>query len=185
MSAHSRTVLSQVNSSKPVASGFFKTRGEWFKHELKFHRQEWYCNDCGIVFKAEKELENHLRHVHPDTCTPVLLPVVIKGCQRISRSSQCCVLCTAELPAARIRNHLARHLQQLALCSLPRRQDIDSDVEDETAGEDESGGSSSTGKGESENHDHSMYVSLLKMQWPRRKLACLLTLRAVHKSKSS
>ncbi|RPB26227.1 hypothetical protein L211DRAFT_847382 [Terfezia boudieri ATCC MYA-4762] len=31
-----------------------------------------------------------------------------------------------------IRDHLARHLQQLALCSLPRRQDLNSDVEDKT-----------------------------------------------------
>lgn len=110
----------------------FKSRSEWLRHELKFHRQEWYCNDCSVVFKDEKSLENHLKHVHPDACTPVLLPVVIKGCQRTSSSPERCALCTVELPAIRVRNHLARHLQQLALCSLPRRQDLNSDVEDKT-----------------------------------------------------
>jgi len=98
-----------------------------------------------------------MEQVHPNASPPELLLLVIQGCTRASRSPQRCVLCDLDLPADRIRNHLARHLQQVALYSLPRREDLGSDPEDGSspgANDDESGAPSSIGEGGFGNRDN-------------------------------
>ncbi|KAF8465692.1 hypothetical protein BDZ91DRAFT_726704 [Kalaharituber pfeilii] len=115
----------------------FETRRKWFEHELQFHRKEWFCNDCEIVFTSEKDLEKHLQQLHSGICTAVLLPIIIKGCQRAPKSTQRCALCMEEKPASKIRNHVARHLQQLALFSLPQRKDLEVSEEGENQDTDE------------------------------------------------
>jgi len=103
----------------------FPTRREWFAHELKFHRKEWYCNDCNSAFTTEKGILDHLRQNHPDACNALLLPIVLNGCSRVPKLDQQCSLCARTFPANKIRNHVSRHLQQLALYALPRRDDLE------------------------------------------------------------
>ena len=127
----------------------FLTRREWFAHELKFHRKEWNCNDCNSAFATEKDILDHLHQNHPDACNAVLLPIILTGCSRVPTLDQQCLLCAGTFPASKIKNHVARHLQQLALYSLPRREDLEEvtgdDIEEEVSGDYLDRGSSSLG----------------------------------------
>ena len=49
----------------------------------------------------------------------------LTGCSRVPKLDQQCSLCARTIPAREIKNHLGRHLQQLALYSLPGRDDLE------------------------------------------------------------
>jgi transcription initiation factor TFIIIB Brf1 subunit/transcription initiation factor TFIIB len=93
---------------------------EWSAHERQFHRREWFCGLCQFQAHDESLLVSHLVDNHPE----------IPGEQRqeqanLTRSStlpQQCPLCTKPpiSSLSRFQQHLARHLQQLALFVLPR-----------------------------------------------------------------
>lgn len=104
---------------------------DWYAHELQLHRREWFCASCEVTFRKAEHLSSHLRIAHPllfedESCLDV--SSVILGCERTRRGAQTCPLCTEELNTEKFHLHLAYHLQQLALFTLPRARAVDSDT---------------------------------------------------------
>lgn len=115
---------------------------------MRAHRKEWHCNSCRHApFETAHALEDHFRHHHAGTFTSVQLLAVIRLCEvahdRFLASA--CPLCNdwklhlpPEIPndgtvyatVAQFRRHLGKHLEQLALFSLPKASDDDPGSQD-------------------------------------------------------
>lgn len=103
----------------------FEYRHDWHDHEMQAHRREWVCEDCRKTFYTRSEIITHLRTIHGSLFTKKQLPIIADRCERANTSDQPCPLCDVPaLPPARLRSHIARHLQQLALFVLPRGGEV-------------------------------------------------------------
>ncbi|KAI5803588.1 hypothetical protein DFH27DRAFT_556308 [Peziza echinospora] len=122
----------------PTAITLYGSRGEWFDHELAFHRREWHCKDCDLVLPNQELMSKHLENRHGDVYSECLAPIILKRCERPIQKSQQCCFCLGSFSNKRLRNHLAKHMQQLSLFILPRldldeSQEVESDAEGSSA----------------------------------------------------
>ncbi|VTO85334.1 unnamed protein product [Fusarium graminearum] len=108
----------------------FSTRSEWFEHESTVHRWQWecsWCNSPNSTFPSSDDFKRHLNKSHPGMVTEAQMPMIVDACERPIRSfnSGSCPLCHEWNPTFANNNakgfsrHLARHLQQLSLASIP------------------------------------------------------------------
>jgi ankyrin repeat protein len=129
----------------------FTDRHSWFNHELKFHRKEWVCSLCEhSPFQSPQSFQNHIQSRHREAVTENQLPTMTALCEE---SVDCilpgdCPLCNDWIWTIRhrenlakpdqvvdnlvvtpvqFRRHLGRHLEQLALFTLPRITDQNED----------------------------------------------------------
>ncbi|KAK1750909.1 cold-shock' DNA-binding domain-containing protein [Echria macrotheca] len=114
-------------------SGLFETRHEWWQHELDTHRRKWRCTICPstqTVCGDKTQIEHHLRTRHSSVLSEAQIPFVLSSCRDSSDADiGGCPLCPdwppaeADLKSSKGGNglvrHLRRHMQQLALASLP------------------------------------------------------------------
>jgi hypothetical protein len=132
----------------------FRSRHEWFAHELLVHRREWVCQYCNQEpFATAASFSNHLVSTHPAVLKGSKLEaIVLQSEEPIDKvPADACKLCDqweievqnkiqdSEKPSldgkkkekcgslARFRKHLGRHMEQLALFALP----MDTGKEDE------------------------------------------------------
>lgn len=112
-------------------TGLFTSRHEWFDHEMRVHRRQWYCSRCEhLTFPKESDLATHLTQKHGVEQSE-LSPLLAMFQRPIACfNSGDCPLCDHWKPpehlernAAAFRRHLGGHLQQLALSALPQRID--------------------------------------------------------------
>lgn len=140
----------------------FRSRNEWWSHELHNHRREWVCSLCFAPFGNKTSFENHLRSSHNVTLTGSQFDALIlqseEPVDKIPASA--CLLCDkweANLldpkrdakrsflnegakvepcsTLGQFRRHLGRHMEQLALFALPMNEG--EGMEDESIGEDD------------------------------------------------
>lgn len=112
----------------------FPTRKMWAEHEFSEHRalRSWCCPECTESFSAARDLEVHLRLQHLQAFTPAQLPRVLAAAETRSSlpiKTQECPLCKT-IPGTSQRNfvkHVGRHLEAIALATLPRETDDDSE----------------------------------------------------------
>ncbi|ESU18230.1 hypothetical protein FGSG_11383 [Fusarium graminearum PH-1] len=108
----------------------FSTRSEWFEHESTVHRWQWecsWCNSPNSTFPSSDDFKRHLNKSHPGMVTEAQMPLIVDACERPIRTfnSGSCPLCEDWKPMSANNNakgfsrHLARHLQQLSLASIP------------------------------------------------------------------
>ncbi|RPB16180.1 hypothetical protein P167DRAFT_353330 [Morchella conica CCBAS932] len=98
----------------------FDTRHDWYNHEVEVHRREWFCNICRQSLSNKTIFENHLRQSHPKLFTEAQMPAMAERCERAIDLEQICPLCGENHTSHRLKSHLARHMQQLALFTLPK-----------------------------------------------------------------
>ena len=118
----------------------YQSQRDWFDHELLAHRNRWRCFRCSEFFESPKSLEHHITTRHGQEVTKKQISGIIESSRRGPEAflPSECPLCdgkwasvTPELPSAQetgtvvvkveqFREHLGRHLQQIALFSLPR-----------------------------------------------------------------
>ena len=135
-------------------SRLYSTRHKWFEHELEAHRKDWQCKvtGCWRVFDAVGLLETHVKTHHADSVTKTQLPALLEVCARpLDRMApEDCPFCdkwadhlrriqpniepqlghhTLVVTSKQFRNHVARHMEQLALFAFPKQ------IEDEDDGE--------------------------------------------------
>ena len=135
-------------------SSLYSTRHKWFEHELEAHRKDWQCKikGCGRVFEAVGLLETHVKTRHSDSVTETQLPALLEVCGRpLDRTApEDCPFCdkwaehlrktqpmtgsqlgarTLVVTSKQFRDHVARHMEQLALFALPKH------IKDEDDGE--------------------------------------------------
>ena len=135
-----------VCTFKPCNLRMFRSRNEWFAHELQNHRREWRCHLCSELYNSESSLSNHLSSKHAlATAGAQLQALILKGEEPVDRAStSACMLCDeweASLTnpnqdarraflnqgqsvkpygtLGQFRRHLGRHMEQLALFALP------------------------------------------------------------------
>ncbi|KAL9072549.1 MAG: hypothetical protein Q9161_003561 [Pseudevernia consocians] len=133
-------VCTQENCNHPL----FESRKQWFSHELEEHRRQWVCITCDKPFPSVQQFEKHMNTQHSGTFLESQLPSLTgraaRPLQRIPASA--CPLCDYESIVRRksvlevttepitikiqtFRNHLGRHLEQLALFVLPKREVVE------------------------------------------------------------
>jgi archaellum biogenesis ATPase FlaH len=99
---------------------FFESRDAWFKHEAQQHRTKWSCNvDGHMEYDSEGHFLLHMRADHDQNFDEVQFSLVKSMFRRPTNSLEgTCNLC--DRPSKNLRSHLSRHLQQIAICALPR-----------------------------------------------------------------
>ncbi|KAF8457010.1 hypothetical protein BGX38DRAFT_1139725 [Terfezia claveryi] len=111
----------------------FETRHGWYDHEERHHRREWYCAECTVAFSTSSNFTRHLKESHPALLVGDQdVSTLAANCERPLSTPQQCPLCTiqSEHTAHRLRSHLGRHMQQLALFTLPRLEIDDNEGND-------------------------------------------------------
>lgn len=132
----------------------FSDRHAWFTHELETHRNEYHCLFCpSLSFPSISSFKAHLLGTHADKVTDAQLPAIVNVSKRPitripAKDCPCCDEWDESLRVAnpqiagavltvsttQFRHHLANHLEQLALFSLPRNVNADDIAEVESKG---------------------------------------------------
>ncbi|KAL8962304.1 MAG: hypothetical protein Q9193_001271 [Seirophora villosa] len=129
-------VCTQDHCSHPL----FESREQWFNHELEEHRREWICNTCQQYFPSIDLFKDHMCTEHHGSFTPNQLQALATRAARPMHRilASACPLCDypavnrgklnarpdedpITVPIRTFRNHLGRHLEQLALFVLPKQ----------------------------------------------------------------
>jgi Domain of unknown function (DUF4451) len=134
-------VCTQEHCSHPL----FESRHEWFDHEVEVHRKQWVCDLCENVSLSTEEYLSHMRQRHQETFTGAQASEMASRAEHpVERiPAAACPLCDYEAVLRRrptfqitgvpsnepimikpqqFRNHLGRHLEQIALFVLPRSE---------------------------------------------------------------
>ena len=140
----------------------FRSRNEWFAHELQNHRRHWACQYCRHgAFATSTAFSKHIKASHAAILESSQMEAIILQSEEAvdSISAFACPLCDeweADIKARQgkqvvnagtspdfrsfephgtknhFRRHLGRHLEQLALFSLPVSEiDLEKDSSDE------------------------------------------------------
>lgn len=115
---------------------------------MQVHRRQWNCQACdNVAFIDKAEMATHLRQIHSSSITenqiPVLLDMSERPMDQATRAS--CPFCSENMSLKRLLVHMAEHMENLALFSLPL-----SIEETKAAG---SISARKLGSGDSSNHD--------------------------------
>ena len=116
----------------------FRSQHAWFEHELLIHRSRWVCSKCSAVFQSSHDLKEHVNQHHNGLVSKQQLSAFIDQSKRTVESirSSECPFCDdswarADLSSScgdeavsvnpdQFRRHVGKHLEQVALFSLPR-----------------------------------------------------------------
>ena len=116
----------------------FNSQRAWFEHELLVHRSQWICPECSISFGSSEDLKGHVSQNHSGLISNQQLSAFIEQSKRpvdFIEPSECpfCDDPWAQADASlasseevvvvnleQFQQHLGKHLQQVALFSLPR-----------------------------------------------------------------
>ncbi|KAE9366233.1 hypothetical protein N431DRAFT_495972 [Stipitochalara longipes BDJ] len=138
----------------------FRSRNEWFAHEMQNHRREWVCMSCLETFTDNANFSEHLQSMHGNLVASSQLEALVLQCEepvdKIPASA--CPLCdewesnlldpkqnskrlflnNGEVvepcgTLVQFRRHLGRHMEQLALFALPMAEE--DEMEDDSVEE--------------------------------------------------
>ncbi|KAI1109198.1 hypothetical protein F5Y14DRAFT_433387 [Nemania sp. NC0429] len=103
----------------------YTTRHEWKYHEMQIHRRNWVCHKCDCKFEAKDALVQHLRDNHSGNWTDRQLSVILEMSERPMDESVIlpCSLCKSQLSLAKLLDHLAAHMEEMALFVLPNNSE--------------------------------------------------------------
>ena len=112
----------------------FLTRKLWADHELKKHctKTYWRCSECSVETSTPQNLSKHLREDHHLTFSQRNLNSILSSLESVEEDTtrnDNCPLCQ-EYPGDSRRafiSHMSRHMEYIALASLPRNSDSESD----------------------------------------------------------
>jgi len=74
----------------------FRSRNEWFAHELQYHRREWVCQFCDhIPFMSVLEFSKHIKASHTTVlATSPLQALILQSEEQVDKiASDACLLC--------------------------------------------------------------------------------------------
>jgi hypothetical protein len=109
----------------------FQNQEEWWQHESQCHRFQWFCNaGKHEIFQEASEFVNHMKDHHHQVIRDNQLPDLKHMFRHPTLSQEgVCNLCGTW--STKLRSHIAKHLQQLALFAIPLTDYMnDSDTED-------------------------------------------------------
>jgi hypothetical protein len=128
----------------------YGVRDDWFRHELESHRimKVWVCQSCVLEFSFVQDFEAHLQKKHNNICGPSQMAMMVSLCMKHSErhlKKQICPLCALKIDIEPLKDHIAEHLEQLALTSVNGDESSEEDDSDEI-GSQFSYGNASEGK---------------------------------------
>lgn len=92
---------------------------------MQIHRRNWVCHKCDCKFDEKDELVRHLRDSHSGNWTDRQLSVILEMSERPMDESVIlpCSLCKSQLSLAKLLDHLAAHMEEIALFVLPNNSE--------------------------------------------------------------
>lgn len=112
----------------------YATRHDWIYHEMQMHRRQWKCQKCDISFHNKSSMADHLGEMHSESVTtqlPILLEMSERPLDDDNRMN--CILCLSQISLSRLLEHLAQHMEEIALFVLPSLSDEDEDANSNAA----------------------------------------------------
>ncbi|KAK8111515.1 C2H2 and C2HC zinc finger [Apiospora kogelbergensis] len=98
----------------------YATRRDWIYHEMQMHRRMWSCRLCVYTSTVKQNLARHLQESHETECQPNQAPLLLEASNVPMEESapQRCCFCHKETSLKRAMDHIAAHLEDLALFVL-------------------------------------------------------------------
>ncbi|THW57597.1 hypothetical protein D6D20_07837 [Aureobasidium pullulans] len=100
----------------------FITRHDWIYHEQQMHRRKWICpEDCRETFRLKSAIIEHIHNDHFDGLEAHQISTFADMCEReidVTESEQC-LICLETMSLFRLQQHLATHMEEIALFVLP------------------------------------------------------------------
>lgn len=127
-----RDLMPYVCTFNDCTDDLFRTRHEWFRHELEFHRRQWICHLCKSSFTRPSLIESHFREAHPGRIADDRVQATVSRASRPLEniSSSSCAFCDDwKMPPGKtdetmeLCRHVGRHQEHLALDAIPRHLD--------------------------------------------------------------
>ena len=97
----------------------YDNQHDWYTHEVQFHRREWYCKACPELFTERELFEVHLQDRH-GVLPGIDAMSIVDRCERAKVTQENCVVCSLPLTSDRIKEHLGRHMVDVALITFPQ-----------------------------------------------------------------
>ena len=119
----------------------FGVRGDWFQHELEFHRLRkiWSCHSCNHTFDEITEFELHLKEKHLKSENSSQLALMVSVCEKYSEegvTDQECPFCGyLSTTVKALEEHVGSHMEQLALSSIYSVYGLERDINARSAQE--------------------------------------------------
>ncbi|KAJ4111334.1 hypothetical protein NW768_011909 [Fusarium equiseti] len=112
----------------------YATRHDWIYHEMQMHRRQWKCQKCDVIFRNKDSMADHLSKSHSEsvaTQLPILLEMSERPLDDDHRMK--CALCPSQISLNRLLEHLAQHMEEIALFVLPSFSDENEDADSNAA----------------------------------------------------
>ena len=109
----------------------FITRHDWIYHEQQIHRRKWICpEDCAVTFDSKAAITEHIKNDHFDGLETRQVSIFADMCEREIDATELdkCLICLEKMSLFRLQQHLATHMEEIALFVLPY-QPQDDEVE--------------------------------------------------------
>jgi hypothetical protein len=106
---------------------FFENREEWYQHENQQHRVDFFCNvESHQRFTERDNFLEHMELEHSTKFNAAQLPLLFSMFQSPSQiQGGKCHLCLSF--TGKLKSHISRHLEQIALFALPRANETAGD----------------------------------------------------------
>ncbi|THX96308.1 hypothetical protein D6D03_08817 [Aureobasidium pullulans] len=106
----------------------FVTRHDWICHEQQMHRRRWICPEgCTEDSNSKAAIVEHIRKHHSSGLEEHQISIVADMCEReidVTEWEQC-LICLKKMSLHGLQQHLATHLEEIALFILPIQADED------------------------------------------------------------
>ncbi|ERF74650.1 hypothetical protein EPUS_00780 [Endocarpon pusillum Z07020] len=101
----------------------YVTRHDWLYHEMQMHRRQFLCGNCHVKYPTQEMMVAHLRAHHEGSFSESQLPTILDMCDRpIDDNEQStCLLCGQKMYLLQLWEHLAMHMEDIALFVLPSK----------------------------------------------------------------
>ncbi|KAH8429733.1 uncharacterized protein LDX57_007405 [Aspergillus melleus] len=100
----------------------YSCRSDWIHHEQQVHRLEYVCQGCNGIVPTKEEMIRHLQDQCANSITPSQLSAALYFCARPvnepNDTKEFCLICREEFFLPDLRDHLAGHMEYIALLSL-------------------------------------------------------------------
>lgn len=109
----------------------FFTRHDWIYHEMQMHRRKWSCQSCHCEYFSKLEVVEHFERVHNSSKSDSERKALIESERPVDQGHVAqCPFCHRRMGTEELLDHMAGHMEELALSSLPRSHEDTRETED-------------------------------------------------------
>ena len=150
------------------------TRHDWIYHETQMHRRQWTCVEHKSNYPTQDLFIEHIKALHSKTVSASQLSSLVELSERPIDKMEItpCPLCPEERHLLDLQNHLAQHLESIALFILSTNSGEDDQEDgksDKTAG---AKVASRTGLSNERHPSISTSDTIRKFDWNQQQIVC-------------